>query len=181
MYNELREMRQQIYSLPKENRDVAKGILVYKKITTLERLDDMYAAGRSFINQYHKNWNEDKNAMKAIDKLKNYLNKENENSISGAEIELSLEKAVQAQKRLQELQQTNTRLKDLVMDKQETKIVYRDQKQSPPYLLIRVILLLPERILLKKRSASCWSIRRRSLAVCSNLPEAKSLRKNALL
>lgn len=70
MYNELREMRQQIYSLPKENRDVAKGILVYKKITTLERLDDMYAAGRSFINQYHKNWNEDKNAMKAIDKLK---------------------------------------------------------------------------------------------------------------
>lgn len=69
--------------------------------------------------------------MKAIDKLKNYLNKENENSISGAEIELSLEKAVQAQKRLQELQQTNTRLKDLVMDKQETKIVYRDQKQSP--------------------------------------------------
>ncbi|HBE2247441.1 TPA: relaxase, partial [Escherichia coli] len=46
MYNELREMRQQIYSLPKENRDVAKGILVYKKITTLERLDDMYAAGR---------------------------------------------------------------------------------------------------------------------------------------
>ncbi|WP_240726928.1 hypothetical protein [Escherichia sp. E4742] len=60
MYNELREMRQQIYSLPKENRDVAKGILVYKKITTLERLDDMYAAGRSFINQYHKDWNEDK-------------------------------------------------------------------------------------------------------------------------
>ncbi|EGZ1952423.1 relaxase, partial [Escherichia coli] len=132
MYNELREMRQQIYSLPKENRDVAKGILVYKKITTLERLDDMYAAGRSFINQYHKNWNEDKNAMKAIDKLKNYLNKENENSISGAEIELSLEKAVQAQKRLQELQQTNTRLKDLVMDKQETKIVYRDQKTESP-------------------------------------------------
>ncbi len=132
MYNELREMRQQIYSLPKENRDVAKGILVYKKITTLERLDDMYAVGRSFINQYHKNWNEDKNAMKAIDKLKNYLNKENENSISGAEIELSLEKAVQAQKRLQELQQTNTRLKDLVMDKQETKIVYRDQKTESP-------------------------------------------------
>uniref|UniRef100_UPI0030D79818 LPD7 domain-containing protein n=1 Tax=Escherichia sp. E4702 TaxID=2044465 RepID=UPI0030D79818 len=132
MYNELREMRQQIYSLPKENRDVAKGVLVYKKITTLERLDDMYAAGRSFINQYHKDWNEDKNAMKAIDKLKNYLNKENENSISGAEIELSLEKAVQAQKRLQELQQTNTRLKDLVMDKQETKIVYRDQKTESP-------------------------------------------------
>ncbi|STI65593.1 relaxase [Escherichia coli] len=73
MYNELREMRQQIYSLPKENRDVAKGVLVYKKITTLERLDDMYAAGRSFINQYHKDWNEDKNAMKAIDKLKNIL------------------------------------------------------------------------------------------------------------
>ncbi|EES5553731.1 LPD7 domain-containing protein [Escherichia coli] len=132
MYNELREMRQQIYSLPKENRDVAKGVLVYKKITTLERLDDMYAAGRSFINQYHKDWNEDKNAMKAIDKLKNYLNKENENSISGAEIELSLEKAVQAQKRLQELQQTNTRLKDLVIDKQESKIVYRDQKTESP-------------------------------------------------
>ncbi len=39
------------------------------------------------------------------------------------------------------MQQTNTRLKDLVMDKQETKIFIVTKKQSPPYLLIRVILL----------------------------------------
>ncbi|EDW8942671.1 relaxase [Salmonella enterica subsp. enterica] len=132
MYNELREMRREISSIPKENRDIAKGILVYKKITTLEKLDEMYSEGRSFINQYHKDWSEDKNVMKAIDKLKDYLNRENENSISATEVELSLEKAVEAQKRLQTLQQTNTRLKDLVMDKQETKIVYRDQKTEAP-------------------------------------------------
>ncbi|EGZ4946752.1 relaxase, partial [Escherichia coli] len=30
------------------------------------------------------------------------------------------------------LQQTNTRLKDLVIDKQESKIVYRDQKTESP-------------------------------------------------
>ena len=132
MYNELRDMRKQIYSIPKENREVAKGVLVYKKLTTLERLNDLSAQGRDFISQYHKEWNEDKDHMKAIDKLKEYLNHEDENSISQAEKDISLTKAVEAQRRLQELQKTNSRLKDLVMDKRDDKIIYRDQKTENP-------------------------------------------------
>lgn len=132
LYNELREMRKQLFSISKENREVAKGLLVYKKLTTLERLNDLSSQGRNFISQYHKNWNEDKDNMKALDKLKNYLNHEDENSISQAENDFSLEKAVEAQRRLQELQKNNSRLKDLVMDKREDKIIYRDQKTEAP-------------------------------------------------
>ncbi|QZN96693.1 relaxase [Symbiopectobacterium purcellii] len=132
LYNELREMRKQLFSISKENREVAKGLLIYKKLTTLERLNDLSSQGRDFISQYHKNWNEDKDNMKALDKLKNYLNHEDENSISQAENNFSLEKAVEAQRRLQELQKKNSRLKDLVMDKREDKIIYRDQKTEAP-------------------------------------------------
>ncbi|WP_158782800.1 LPD7 domain-containing protein [Pantoea sp. BAV 3049] len=132
MYNELRELRKQIYSIPKENREVAKGLLVYKKLTTLERLRDFSAQGRNFISQYHKYWNEDKDNMKALDKLKDYLNNSDENGISQAENDFSLEKAVEAQRRLQELHKNNSRLKYLVMDKREDKIIYRDQKTEAP-------------------------------------------------
>lgn len=132
MYNELREMKKQIFSIPKENREVAKGVLVYKKLTTLERLNEMSAQGRDFISQYHKEWNEDKNSMKALDKLKTYLNHEDENGISAAEKDFSLSKAVEAQRRLQELQNNNKRLKDLVMDKRDNQIIYRDQTTENP-------------------------------------------------
>lgn len=132
MYNELREMRKQIFSIPKENREVAKGVLVYKKLTTLERLNEMSAQGRDFISQYHREWNEDKNSMKALDKLKTYLNHEDENGVSAAEKDFSLSKAVEAQRRLQELQNNNKRLKDLVMDKRDNQIIYRDQTTENP-------------------------------------------------
>ncbi|EFI4715973.1 relaxase [Escherichia coli] len=132
MYNELREMRKQIFSIPKENRDVAKGVLVYKKLTTLERLNEMSSQGRDFISQYHREWNEDKNSMKALDKLKTYLNNEDENGISAAEKDFSLAKAVEAQRRLQELQNNNARLKDLVMDKRDNQIIYRDKVTENP-------------------------------------------------
>lgn len=132
MYNELREMRKQIFSIPKENREVAKGVLVYKKLTTLERLNEISAQGRDFISQYHREWNEDKNSMKALDKLKTYLNHEDENGISAAEKDISLSKAVEAQRRLQELQNNNKRLKDLVMDKRDNQIIYRDQATENP-------------------------------------------------
>lgn len=132
LYNELREMRRQISSIPKEDRDVAKGVLIYKKLTTLERLNEISSQARGVISQYHNNWNEDKNSMKALDKLKNYLNQEDENGISSTEKDFSLEKAVETQRRLQALQKTNSRLKDLVMDKRDDKIIYRDQTTENP-------------------------------------------------
>ncbi|HAX4336320.1 TPA: relaxase [Escherichia coli] len=132
MYNDLREMRKELRSIPPSEREVAKGILVYKKLTTLESLAEMEKEGRNIISQYHANWSEGSENMKAVQRLKDYLNREEENGIQADQPETSLVKAVEAQKRLNELQRTNSKLKDLVMDKQDGKIVYRDQETESP-------------------------------------------------
>lgn len=132
MYNDLREMRKELRSIPPSEREVAKGILVYKKLTTLESLAEMEKEGRNIISQYHANWSEGSGNMKAVERLKSYLNREEENGIQADQPETSLVKAVEAQKRLEELRRSNTKLKDLVMDKQDGKIVYRDQETESP-------------------------------------------------
>ncbi|HCR2156288.1 TPA: relaxase [Enterobacter asburiae] len=132
MYNDLREMRKELRSIPPSEREVAKGILVYKKLTTLESLAEMEKEGRNIISQYHANWSEGSENMKAVERLKSYLNREEENGIQADQPETSLVKAVEAQKRLEELRRSNTKLKDLVMDKQDGKIVYRDQETESP-------------------------------------------------
>ncbi|EHG0088579.1 TPA: relaxase [Citrobacter freundii] len=132
MYNDLREMRKELRSIPPSDREVAKGVLVYKKLTTLESLAEMEKEGRNIIRQYHANWLEGNENMKAVERLKNYLNREEENGIQADQPETSLVKAVEAQKRLEELRRSNTKLKDLVMDKQDGKIVYRDQETESP-------------------------------------------------
>jgi hypothetical protein len=50
MYNDLREMRKELRSIPPSEREVAKGILVYKKLTTLESLAEMEKEGRNIIS-----------------------------------------------------------------------------------------------------------------------------------
>ncbi|WP_350354294.1 LPD7 domain-containing protein, partial [Escherichia coli] len=54
------------------------------------------------------------------------------NAISADEPELSLQKAVDSQRRLEEAKKVNSKLKDLVMDKQDSRIVYRDQESEKP-------------------------------------------------
>ncbi|EGH3654119.1 relaxase [Salmonella enterica] len=132
MYTDLRMMRKDLRDIPKNEREVAKGILVYKKLTTLETLAEMENEGRNLISQYHLNWNKDKDPMKALDKLKNYINREEENGIMANEPEVSLEKAVESQRKIEEVRRNNARLKDLVMDKRDGKIIYRDQETESP-------------------------------------------------
>ncbi|ELO5683072.1 relaxase [Salmonella enterica] len=132
MYTDLRMMRKDLRDIPKNEREVAKGVLVYKKLTTLETLAEMENEGRNLISQYHLNWNKDKDPMKALDKLKNYINREEENGIMANEPEVSLEKAVESQRKIEEVRRNNARLKDLVMDKREGKIIYRDQETESP-------------------------------------------------
>lgn len=132
MFNELKEMRKNLSSIPNADRDIAKGILVYKKITTLEILTEIEQQGRNLINQYHLNWNKEKSAMKSIDRLKNYLNRDEENGIMADKPVISLETAVAGQRNVEALRRINVRLKDLVIDKQDGKIVYRDQQTEEP-------------------------------------------------
>ncbi|WP_236286567.1 hypothetical protein, partial [Escherichia coli] len=61
-----------------------------------------------------------------------YLNFGEVNGISADEPELSLQKAVDSQRRLEEAKKVNSKLKDLVMDKQDSRIVYRDQESEKP-------------------------------------------------
>ncbi|EPI9327266.1 LPD7 domain-containing protein [Escherichia coli] len=132
LYNDLREMRRELKLIPREQRDIAVGVIVYKKLTTLERLSELDTDGRHIIRQYHADWHKDKDEMKALERLKSYLNFDEINAISADEPELSLQKAVDSQRRLEEAKKVNTKLKDLVMDKQDSRIVYRDQESEKP-------------------------------------------------
>lgn len=132
LYNDLREMRRELKLIPREQRDIAVGVIVYKKLTTLERLSELDTEGRHIIRQYHADWHKDKDEMKALERLKSYLNFDEINAISADEPELSLQKAVDSQRRLEEAKKVNSKLKDLVMDKQDSRIVYRDQESEKP-------------------------------------------------
>jgi hypothetical protein len=52
MYADLREMRKELRSIPASDREVAKGELVYKKLTTLESLAEMEKEGQNAIAAY---------------------------------------------------------------------------------------------------------------------------------
>jgi hypothetical protein len=52
MYADLREMRKELRSVPASDREVAKGELVYKKLTTLESLAEMEKEGQNAIAAY---------------------------------------------------------------------------------------------------------------------------------
>ncbi len=70
LYNDLREMRRELKLIPREQRDIAVGVIVYKKLTTLERLSELDTEGRHIIRQYHADWHKDKDEMKALERLK---------------------------------------------------------------------------------------------------------------
>lgn len=52
MYADLREMRKELRSVPTSEREVAKGELVYKKLTTLESLAELEKEGQNAIAAY---------------------------------------------------------------------------------------------------------------------------------
>ena len=52
MYADLREMRKELRSVPASDREVAKGELVYKKLTTLESLAEIEKEGQNAIAAY---------------------------------------------------------------------------------------------------------------------------------
>ncbi|MXF04173.1 hypothetical protein FQ041_25875, partial [Escherichia coli] len=85
LHNDLREMRRELTLIPREQRDIAVGVIVYKKLTTLERLSELDTEGRHIIRQYHADWHKDKDEMKALERLKSYLNFDEINAISADE------------------------------------------------------------------------------------------------
>ncbi|TNV16124.1 relaxase [Buttiauxella sp. B2] len=141
LYNEIKELRSQIYQVKGTEREVARGVIIYHKITGLEALSEIDSKGREFLNDYHNIWNEDKDPMKALQKLREFINQdEDESSVEAAETTLSIKDRVSSQQRIQELQRT--RLKDLVMQKSPEKLVFLNPESEKPVFIdkgVRVI------------------------------------------
>ena len=53
MFDDLREMRKELRSVPPSDREVAKGELVYKKLTTLESLAEIEREGQNAIAAFN--------------------------------------------------------------------------------------------------------------------------------
>ena len=131
LYNDIKNLRSQIYLVRGNDREVAKGLIVYHKLTSLESILEIDRKGREFLTDYHTIWNEDKDPMKALQKLKEIINHDDsENSIEQADPVLSLKSKVEAQQRIQQLQQT--RLKDLVLQKSQDKLVFINPENEKP-------------------------------------------------
>ena len=131
LYNEIKDLRNQIYQVRGNEREVARGLIVYHKLTGLETLSEIDKKGREFLTDYHAIWNEDKDPMKALQKLKEIINfSDEENGVEAAETTLSIKSRVDAQKRVQELQRT--RLKDLVLQKSQDKLVFLNPESEKP-------------------------------------------------
>lgn len=141
LYNEIKELRSQIYQVRGLEREVAHGLIVYHKLTGLETLSEMDKKGRNFITDYHAIWNKDKDPMKALQKLKKIIrSNEEENGVEPAETNLSIKSRVDAQKRIQELQKT--RLKDLVLQKSQDKLVFLNPKSEKPVFTDKGVRLI---------------------------------------
>lgn len=141
LYNEIKDFRRQIYQVRGHEREIARGLIVYHKLTGLETLSEMDKKGRDFITDYHAIWNEDKDPMKAIQKLKEIINfTDEENGVEAAETTLSIKSRVEAQKRVQELQRT--RLKDLVLQKSQDKLVFLNPESEKPIFTDKGVRLI---------------------------------------
>ncbi|MHB9331396.1 LPD7 domain-containing protein [Phytobacter ursingii] len=141
LYNEIKDLRNQIYTVRGHEREVARGLIVYHKLTGLENLLEIDKKGRDFITDYHAIWNEDKDPMKALQKLKEIINfNDEENGVEAAETTLSIKSRVEAQKRIQELQKT--RLKDLVLQKSTDKLVFLNPDSEKPVFTDKGVRLI---------------------------------------
>ncbi|NDO80933.1 hypothetical protein CJP72_09180 [Citrobacter sp. NCU1] len=141
LYNEIKDLRNQVYQVRGLEREVARGLIVYHKLTGLEIISEMDKKGRDFLTDYHAIWNEDKDPMKALQKLKEIINfTDDENGVEAAETTLSIKSRVEAQKRVQELQRT--RLKDLVLQKSQDKLVFLNPESEKPVFTDKGVRLI---------------------------------------
>lgn len=128
VYDDIKTMRKDMYILARKNGmnyDIVKGIIVHEKLIALELLDDKISGAKNLITQYHFNWNEEKNSMKAIAKLKKSLEiDEVGNSISSGESDYSLKESMEANQRRNQFITTSLRMKNLIRNESDNKITY---------------------------------------------------------
>lgn len=100
----------------------------------MEHIEEKEQEARNFISQYHTNWNEDKDVMKALDKIKQLVASDDENTISSAkESQLGLKDAIQQERQAQ----SYIKLKDLVMERKDSKIEYLDPESKKAVFIDR--------------------------------------------
>lgn len=135
VYERVRQLRAELKHIRRDERDIAKGVIVYVKITSMERIEEKEKEARNFISQYHTNWNEDKDFMKALDKIRKLVvADDNENSISSAkDSHLGLKDAIQQERQAQ----SYIKLKDLVMERKDSKIEYLDPESKKAVFIDR--------------------------------------------
>lgn len=135
IFNELKIMRKNIYAIAQEENidiELVKGVIVYKKLAALDVLNNRITRAKNEITHYHFNWNQEKHSMKALDTLKKILLDEDENSIGAAEPEVSLKKAIEANRRRESFAATNVKMKDLIRRQKGTRIEYISPHTEQP-------------------------------------------------
>ncbi|EGH9360857.1 relaxase/mobilization nuclease domain-containing protein [Salmonella enterica] len=88
LFDEIKEMRSGIKEVYGHEREVARGLIVYHKLTGLEAIKELDRKGRNFLTDYHAIWSEDKDPLKAMQMLQEIINSQldkNNTSISNAE------------------------------------------------------------------------------------------------
>ena len=134
VYERVRQLKAELKHVHRDDREIAKGVIVYVKITSMEHIEEKEQEARNFISQYHTNWNEDKDVMKALDKIKQLVAGDDENSISSAkDSQLGLKDAIQQERQAQ----SYIKLKDLVMERKDSKIEYRDPESKKAVFIDR--------------------------------------------
>lgn len=128
VYAQIKQLRAELRYVPKEEREIAKGVIAYVKITSMERIAEKEHEARNFISQYHANWTESKDAMKTLDKIKRIImTNDGENTITcGKNSSLGLKEAIHCEKQVREY----IKLKDLAVSRTESKIEYCDPESK---------------------------------------------------
>ncbi|MGL4928250.1 MAG: relaxase/mobilization nuclease domain-containing protein [Plesiomonas shigelloides] len=93
LYERVQQLKAELKNIPRDDRDIARGVIAYVKITSLERLDEKREEARNYISQYHANWSEDKDTTKVLDGIKQIIiSNDSENAITsgkGCDAELA--------------------------------------------------------------------------------------------
>ncbi|MGL5290022.1 MAG: LPD7 domain-containing protein [Aeromonas sp.] len=120
--DKIKQIRSEMKGLTKKEKEISKGLIAYVKITSKEISENTKVSGRNFINQYHTNWNEGKDQMRAMSKLSKALKINEENSISSGNESLTIRDLLDQEKKARAFGKLN----DLVLRKSESKLEYRD-------------------------------------------------------
>ncbi|EGU3395807.1 hypothetical protein H3J60_004535 [Salmonella enterica] len=130
LFAQIKDMRTQLRDISKHQRSLAEGVIVYTKLTGLERIKEREKQSRNAITRYHSHWNERSENMQTLDRLKTLLDSDTEDGIKPDSPRHNLKHAVEAQVRVEEMRGENQQLKDLVMDKGRFGVDYRDMQSQ---------------------------------------------------